>query len=421
VMTPICGPSRSALLSGRYPHSNGIMGHGDQPPELWQQPEVLTPTITRYLREAGYTTGAILKARRARFNVWDVVYLESPFGVGHHDRNPASFYERTKAFIASARERGKPFFLYANPIDPHRPWVDTEQEATMQSTWNPDRPYPEPSRRYGAEDVEVPEFLPDLPDIRDNLVPYYESLHRGDECIGAILRALEESGESENTLVVFLSDNGMGAIGAKATLYQAGLRTPIIVRWPGVVEAGVVDDESVISSIDIMPTVLDAVGMSAVAGIEGQSFVEVLNGGAPTAQRQYAYAASNYSGSSRPEHFLPQRAIIDKEYLYVWNSYVIRSKGRQRFQTSWIDVVQSSLNADHPRLLAKIEAIINKPAEELFDLTNDPGCWDNLAQDPAHVGTLNEYRMKLSSEMESTSDPEWPLFEKQRQRVPLSE
>ena len=263
----------------------------------------------------------------------------------------------------------------------------------------------------------MPEFLPDLPDIRDNLVPYYDSLHRGDECIGAVLRALEESGESENTLVVFLSDNGMGAIGAKATLYQAGLRTPIIVRWPGVVEGGVVDDESILSSIDIMPTILDAAGMPPVAGIEGQSFVEVLSGGATRARREYAYAASNYFASSRPEHFLPHRAIIDKEYLYIWNSYVTRSKGAQRFETSWIDVIQSSLTADHPRLLAKIEAIVDKPAEELFDLTHDPGCWNNLAQDPAHADTLNEYRMKLASEMESTDDPEWPLFDDQRQGV----
>ena len=161
--------------------------------------------------------------------------------------------------------------------------------------------------------------------------------------------------------------------------------------------------------------------MSAVSGIEGQSFVEVLNGGATTARREYAYAASNYSGSSRPEHFLPQRAIIDREYLYIWNSYVTRSNGGQRFQTSWIDVVQSSLNAEHPRLLAKIEAIIDKPVEELFDLTNDPGCWDNLAQDPAHVDTLNEYRMKLLSEMEATSDPERPLFDDWRQSISPSD
>jgi hypothetical protein len=71
--------------------------------------------------------------------------------------------------------------------------------------------------------------------------------------------------------------------------------------------------------------------------------------------------------------------------------------------------------------LAKIEAIIDKPVEELFDLANDPGCWDNLAQDPAHVATLNEYRMKLLSEMESTSDPERPLFDNQRQSVPPSD
>ena len=251
VMSSTCGPSRSAILSGRYPHCNGVMGHGNQPPPLWQQPDVVTPTVTKYPHDMGYTTGAILKNSWEINNVWDTRYSELPFGVGFHDRNPNSFYERTKAFIAAAKDKKKPFFLYANPIDPHWPWVDTPREKLMQSQWNQERPYPAPSLEYSPDEVEFPHFLSDLPEIRKNLIPYYESLHRGDECIGGILRALKESGEEENTLVFFLSDHGMGAIGAKATLYHDGLRTPVIVRWPGRIEKGSVDEESIQSSISL--------------------------------------------------------------------------------------------------------------------------------------------------------------------------
>lgn len=410
VMSPICGPSRSAVLSGRYPHCNGVMGHGIQPPPLWQQPDVITPTVTKYLHDMGYTTGAILKNSREINNVWDIRYTELPFGVGYHDRNPHSFYERTKAFISGAKDKRTPFFLYANPIDPHRPWVNTDQEREMQSNWNRERPYPAPSRRYQPEDVEVPAFLSDLPEIRKNLVPYYESLHRGDECIGSILKALEESGEAENTLVFFLSDHGMAAIGGKATLYHDGIRTPVIVRWPGRIEEGRVDEESIISSVDIVPTLLDAIGFPGLKGIEGRSFNDVLSGKSEKTKREYAYAASNYFGNSTPEQFEPQRAIIDREFCYIWNSYVIRSGGKQKFQRSWIDVVEPCLNEEHPELSAKIISIIEKDVEELFDLKEDPGCWNNLAEQPEYAEIMEKYRKRLLDEMENSRDPELIIF-----------
>lgn len=411
VMTPICGPSRNALLSGRYPHCNGMMGHGVEPPKNWQEPEILTPTITKYLHNRGYFTAAVLKNRRfAQFHVWDVAYQDISFGTGYHDRNPESFYKRTKSLIARATSLKKPFLLYVNPIDPHRPWPGTDEELEKLPMYNPDRPGPKPSREYTAKEVEVPNFIPDTPEVRKNLIPYYESVHRGDECVGEILKALDESGMADNTLVVFLSDHGMAVIGGKTTLYHNGIRVPIILKLPGKIKAGVIDKESIISSIDIVPTIIDALGLPEIKGIEGMSFYDVLTGKSAKSTRKYAYAESNYLLRSTEDEFFPRRAIIDKEFDYIWNSYVVRSGGKKKFHRWYTDVVQSALNGDYPRFSEKVDRITkNQPVEELYDLNKDPGCWNNLAQNPEYSKVLSKYRTRLLKEMESTADPELPI------------
>lgn len=412
VMTPICGPSRAAILSGRYPHASGMMGHGVQPPPYWEEPDVKMPSITTYLHDNGYTTGAILKHRRSAYlNTWDTEYFELPMGVGFHDRNPESFYKRTKAFIESAQNSDKPFFLYANSIDPHRPWDNTKDERGDLDKFNPDHRFPRPSRTYTTEEVEIPNFLLDFPEIRKELVPYYNAVHRGDECIGAILKGLEESGASDNTLVIFLSDHGMGAAGAKSTLYQDGIRTPIIMKWPNHIKEGVIDDQSIVSSIDIVPTIIDAVGLPPLSAIEGKSVYKVLTNEQDKTERDYAYAAFNYENKSTEDRYFPQRAIINESYLYIWNSHVERSGGsKQKDIRWWHDVVNASLDKSE-KLKKKVESLRNRPNEEFFDLSKDSGCWDNLINDNAYSEQISEFRKKLKTEMLDTNDPERLYYE----------
>ena len=255
----VCQPSRQTLMTGMYPHRNG--GEGFEP----IHDEVRS--LTQWLGSLGYLNGILGKEKHLqpieKFR-WDYLAGEAALADGEGiGRSEGKYHGHALKFIAKSVAEGKPFFLMANLHDPHRPFAGSEQE---RAAWGDD--LPKFTRRITGEEVEVPGFLPDVPDVRREIAEYMTSVHRCDRIVGAVLRALEETGQEENTLVMFLSDNGIAVPFAKSNCYLHSTKTPWIVRWPGKVKAGVVDEEHVISGIDYMPTVLDALGVSGLRGTE---------------------------------------------------------------------------------------------------------------------------------------------------------
>ena len=208
VDTAVCTPCRSTVLTGCYPHRNGALGFYPISDDV--------PTLHEVLHQAGYLTGICGKGTinsRGLFykGPWD-------FGLGggvdfNFGRNIDLFYQNTKHFLTRAQIENKPFFLWVNATDPHRPFATHKHQTP-------------PSRVYRPEEVQVPGFLPDLPKVRQEVAQYFTSVKRCDDALGATLRALEESDFAHNTIVMFFSDNGMAFPFSKLFCYPFSTKTP---------------------------------------------------------------------------------------------------------------------------------------------------------------------------------------------------
>ncbi len=419
VVTSMCGPSRAVMLTGRYPHCNGIMGNAQQPPDGWQPPTVPTPNLMRLLRDRGYLTAGILKWKQSfKATDFDITWDEGPYGIHHEDRDPEAFYRRTTECIARARQESKPFFIYVNPVDPHEPWPGTALEAEMLEKWNPTNPPPAPTRRFTQEEVFIPPFLPDLPAIRNHLAPYYTSVHRGDQCVGRILDALRDTGQLEHSLLIFCSDNGMAVPGGKLSMFDPGGRTPLIICWPDQVKPGTRDVGHVVSTVDFVPTILDAVGVPIPAGMNGHSLVPLLKGRDESEWPTTAYLEQNYFNSSQPDQFYPIRSIVSRNYIYIWNAYVRLTKEPRPYFDSGHEVVKMMWNSKDARAIQRASDHTYRPLEQLFRIDVDPGCWENLASQPGSEPVLRQMRAALMEKLSSTDDPHLQLF---RSSLPQSD
>lgn len=392
VTIAVCQPCRSVWMTGCYPHRNGAEG--------FEPISRRVPTLVERLRAAGYLTGILGKVRHlappAKFP-WDVRVAVTELGYG---RDPSKYGAQSAKFFARAKQRGQPFFLMANSHDPHRPFAGSRQERRRETRRK--LTHPKPSRTYAPDEVAVPGFLPDIPPVRREIAQYYTSVHRADETVGAVLDALDEAGVAERTIVMFLSDHGMPLPFAKTNCYLHSTKTPWIVRWPGVVAPGKVDQEHFVSGIDLMPTILDAVGHAPEKGVDGRSFVDLLKGGVDESRDHVLTVFHETAAKRRYEMRCIQRA----SYCYILNAW---SDGevvfRNESQSGLTFRAMKQAAASDATIAARVKLFQHRVPEELYDCLADPDALNNLIDSEQHRPIVGQMRAQMLEKLTAIGDP----------------
>jgi N-sulfoglucosamine sulfohydrolase len=380
----VCSPGRASILTGLYPHQNGQIGLATHKYEMY----AAFPNIPGLLKEAGYRTGIIGKLH---------VNPESafPFDYWWNDRDYISFENRDVHQIAERaagfmNEEDKPFFLMVNYPDAHLPFH-------RQQFGLPETP-------YEADDVAPPPFVGiDTPRLRAHTADYYNCMSRLDTGVGLLLDALHRAGKAEDTLVIFTTDHGAQLSRGKTSIYEAGLRVPYILRWPGRVQAGLVRDE-LLSHIDILPTIMEATGLTCPKTAPGQSVLPIARGDAPP-WRTYLFAEW---GSGGPTIYFPQRSVRDRQYKLIINLLQDRaspSSGYSGPDQHWVPgATLEEISGADASIQQAYARYANPPVEELYDLENDPWEFNNLADRPEFEAIQDRLKARLQAWQVETHD-----------------
>ena len=397
----ICTPSRSVILTGLYPRNNGAEG--------FQRIRPGTPNLPALLNAAGYLCGIVGKPlRQQELFRWSTTYRWQ--GTGDENkwgRDPTVFRTFAKDFFTMSKTSQQPFFLMVNSHDPHRPF------GGGKST-RPNEERTESSRIFKSEEVRLPEILPDLPEVRKDFADYCTSVRRLDDMVGAVLDELASAKRVEDTIVIFLADHGMPFPGAKFNCYPDSLRTPLIVRWPGNVEHGTIDQTHMISTLDLQPTILEALRLPPTKVSDGRSFLSILRG-EKQVNRDVVFGQFYHIHGGDA---LPMYSVLTRESAYVFNPW---SDGKRRFVrlTSRTFKAMQQEAKKNPTMAARVKHLQLRSVEEFYNLSNDPGCLANLLDNPKSNQKLNNLRGLLREWMVQIKSPALVALDKRESKEVL--
>jgi N-sulfoglucosamine sulfohydrolase len=393
VTVPICQPGRSALMTGRVPHRNGALGFNPIRRDV--------PTIVELLRERGYYTGVIAKA----------VHMAPADKFPWHSigdqvlgKQPTKFAEKFRELLANATDQKKPFFINANICDPHRPFISgTGISGSNNRRLKRDEPL-DGARIFLPNEVAVPAFLEDIPRVREEVAQYYSTVSRFDVAFGLMMKELIAVGRDKDTIVVFMSDHGMSFPFSKATVYRNGTWSPVLIRIPGMKEPQTRTEY--VSSVDVMPSLLELLRVQPPADMDGRSWVPLLNGQSQ-ADRDFVVTHVNTVSSGKS---LAQRCIRTNDRALMFHAWVGGSNPFKVEAMSGLSFAAMNASTD-PSIQSRVKQLIDGEMLMLFDITADPTERHNVIRDPKYANNFTELSRKLLAHMRQTNDPQLAALE----------
>lgn len=395
-----CMPSRNIMWSGLYSCKNGIEG-------FRQDPSVTYPTLCDLAQDAGYYAairGKVPHSTPYTPYGWDQDATMQPNGRKFALKDPASYGKSVEQVVKAASQEQKPFCLMVNISDPHKPFYGVNGKGQPV-----DDPFV-PTKLFNADTVPVPGFLHDSPAVRQELAHYYNSVRRADDCFREVMNAVEASGKSEDTFILFLSDHGMPLPFAKTQLYHHSTHTPLLVRWPKVTQAGSVDSQHMVAAVDFVPTLLDVMQHAHPnpETLQGLSFAPLLRGESQPGRDHVIVQYNENSGRKRH----PMRGIHTKRYLYLYNAW---SDGQNQFATATTGTASyrdmQRLAKSDKRVRARLDLFDHRVPQELYDIQADPDCLHNLIDIPEFAEVKKRLTQKLAARLKEIEDPMAPLLQ----------
>ncbi|RMG61622.1 MAG: arylsulfatase [Bacteroidetes bacterium] len=367
-VTAVCSPSRSGLITGMYPVSIGCHQHRTQYKDSLPPPVVPLPEL---FRQGGYWVSNASQKNLSHFGKTDYNFI--------HDVK--TFYDGPNW---RGRAPGQPFFAQVQVFYPHRPFVRDS------------------ARPVDPAAVQIPPYYPDHPLTRADWAWYLETVQHVDQAVGELLDTLQAEGLLENTIVMFLGDQGRPHVRAKQFLYDPGTHTPLIIRWPDGRGAGSTDGR-LVSNIDLAAASLTLAGIPIPAWMQGRDFL---------AERAPARGAVFTMRDRRDETVDRIRAVRTGRFKYIRNFYPERPWSQFNAYKKFRYPVLTLMEVMHQRgQLSPVQARFfapSRPPEELYDLQTDPYEVHNLADDPAHADTLAALRQRLDRWLTEADRGQYP-------------
>jgi len=430
--TASCSASRSVILSGLHNHMNGQYGHEHDYHHFTSFADVVSLSLPRALTAAGYRTAIC-----GKFHVGPEQIYHFEQKLPGNPRSTVAMAESCRKFLTDAQD-ARPFFLYFATADPHRGAKSGPSDRDLKPNLFGNQPdqkaYPQVKEVfYDPAKVPVPPFLPDTPECREELAQYYQATSRVDQGLGRLIDILKSANLYDKTLIVFTSDHGMAMPGAKTTVYDPGLKVPLVVRNPYEPKRGIVS-ESMISHVDFAPSLVDFAGALDATENRPKSWGDPEKfwkeaGERQTENRAGGHTFTTYHGTSwlpilgdvnvahrdtiygshtfhEIQMYYPMRMIRDQKFKLIWN---IASDLPFPFASDlWVaSTWQAQYQLGPQTLFGKrtIQDYIHRPRFELYDIANDPDESRNLANDPAYAQVLADYQQRLKEFQKTCSDP----------------